>query len=190
MQEKAPARHAQYQQKLKQQINMGSAEGIKEVAAQMRTSTREMKRSLRSLAVVQNGLNDSTRNMVRSYVSLFALFEGTTAIKRVGQQFQGYEAAMLAASGSVEASKKDMIFLNGIVDQMGLSLGDTTDAWVKFKFAAKGKITQGEQESLFESLSMFGTALKVGSEDMKRAQRGLIQMMSKGQIMAKSSLAL
>ena len=48
-----------------------------------------------------------------------------------------------------------MIFLNGIVDQMGLSLGDTTDAWVKFKFAAKGKITQGEQESLFESLSMF-----------------------------------
>jgi len=184
MQEKAPARHAQYQQKLKQQINMGSAEGIKEVAAQMRTSTREMKRSLRSLAVVQNGLSDSTRNMVRSYVSLFALFEGTTAIKRVGQQFQGYEAAMLAASGSVEASKKDMIFLNGIVDRMGLSLGDTTDAWVKFKFAAKGKITQGEQESLFESLSMFGTALKVGSEDMKRAQRGLIQMMSKGQIMA------
>ena len=45
-----------------------------------------MKRSLRSLAVVQNGLNDSTPIMVRSYVSLFALFEGTTAIKRVGKR--------------------------------------------------------------------------------------------------------
>ncbi len=91
---------------------------------------------------------------------------------------------MLAASGSSEAAAKDMMFINGIVDEMGLSLKDTTDAFVKFKFAAKGKISQEDQESLFTGLSMFGTSMKVGNEDMKRAQRALTQIMSKGQVMA------
>ena len=142
------------------------------------------KRSLIGLQTVQGGLADSTKNMVRAYASLFALIEGTAAIKNIGMDFQGMQASMLAASGSTAAAAKDMVYINGIVDKMGLNLKDTTDAFVKFKFAAKGKIDQGQQEDLFESLSMFGTALKVDSEAMKRSQKAIIQMMSKGKVMA------
>tara|TARA_R110002167_G_scaffold177446_3_gene377237 strand:- start:890 stop:2209 length:1320 start_codon:yes stop_codon:yes gene_type:complete len=122
--------------------------------------------------------------MIRSYASVFALFQGTVAIKKVGQDFQGMEASMLAASGSSKAAVKDTQFVSNIVDEMGLNLRDTTDAFVKFKFAAKGKMGQTEIEELFKGVSMFGTALKVAPEDMKRAQRAISQMMSKGVVMS------
>ena len=137
---------------------------------------RRFRSELRRLNVVQSGLNDSTRNMVRSYASLFALVEGTNAIKNVGMDFQGMEASMLAATGGEKEAAKDMQFLNGMVDKMGLNLKDTTDAWVKFKFAAKGKIEQGQMEDIFTGLSMFGTSLKVDAESMKRSQKAIIQI--------------
>lgn len=162
---------------LKRALSEGRS--IKPIIAQMRDLTMEQERYNRKLQktnIIQKGVTDSTRNMIRSYASLYALFEGTVAIKRVGQEYQGLDASMLAAAGSSEAAAKDFEFINGLVDQMGLSLKDTSDAWVKFKFAAKGKISQEQQEDVFTGLSMFGTSLKVDSESMKRSQKALIQI--------------
>lgn len=160
-------------------VKRGDAAEIANVTSEMKRLNKQMAKHRTTLAgvgMMQKSVGDSTRNMIRSYVSLFALFEGTVAIKRVGMNFQGIEAAMLASSGSIDAAAKDMEFLNRTVDQMGLNLKDTTDAWVKFKFAAQGKISQGEQEDIFTGLSMFGTALKVDDESMKRSQKALIQI--------------
>lgn len=150
--------------------------GNREVFKDLSNDVKSFKRQLIGLQTVQGGLTDSTRNMIRSYASLFALWEGTTAIKRVGQDFEGIQASMLAAAGSGSAAAKDMEFINSIVDKMGLNLKNTTDAWVKFKFAAKGKISQEQQEDIFTGLSMFGTSLKVDDESMKRSQKALIQI--------------
>ena len=184
MQEKAPARHAQYQQKLKQQINMGSAEGIKEVAAQMRTSTREMKRSLRSLAVVQNGLNDSTRNMVRSYVSLFALFEGTTAIKRVGMDFQSMRASMLAASSSQENAAEKLKFVEENAYRLGVNLREATRAYMQLSIAGKDVLSENQIKDLFVSTLEVSTALGMSIDDTKGTFRSFVQMLSKGNVQA------
>lgn len=168
-----------YDARIATAARVGDAAAIRNITTEMRNLNRAAAtygRRLGSLNRMQRGLGDSAQNMVRSYLSVFALFQGTTAIKRVGQDFEAIEASMLASSGSIEAAATDMLFLNGIVDKMGLSLKDTTDAWVKFKFAAKGKITQGQQEDIFEGLSMFGTALKVDNESMKRSQKALIQI--------------
>lgn len=184
MQEKAPARHAQYQQKLKQQINMGSAEGIKEVAAQMRTSTREMKRSLRSLAVVQNGLNDSTRNMVRSYVSLFALFEGTTAIKRVGMDFEGMEASMLAVAGNAEKAGVHLKFLREQSMRLGFDMAGASKGYIKLAVAAGNKLKQSELEEVFLSVAESAKVFQLSSDDMMGSIKAIQQMFSKSGIMA------
>lgn len=168
-----------YDKEIQRLVDNKDLEGLRKLRYEM-TDVREnmirYRKSLRKTNIAQKGLTDSTRNMIRSYASLYAIFEGTSAIKRVGMSFQGMEASMLAASGSSEAAAKDMMFINGIVDEMGLSLKDTTDAFVKFKFASKGKISQTEQEDLFTGLSMFGTALKVDDESMKRSQKALIQI--------------
>ncbi len=173
------ANMSSYDNRFHDAAKMGNAAAMSTLASEMRSVNREtksLKRNMMGLNVVQGGLQDSTRNMIRSYASLFALFEGTVAIKRIGVEYEGMNAAMLAASGSTEAAANDMVFLNGMVDKMGLNLKNTTDAWVKFKFAAKGKISQEQQEDIFTGLSMFGTSLKVGDEDMKRSQRAIIQI--------------
>lgn len=170
---------SQLDMKLASAVKSGNAADIAAVTTEMKSLNREMSRHNKALAGVglaQKSVTDSTRNMIRSYLSLFALFEGTVAIKRVGQDYEGMTASMLASSGSVEAAAKDMEFINATVDKMGLNLKDTTDAWVKFKFAAQGKISQGQQEDIFTGLSMFGTALKVDDESMKRSQKALIQI--------------
>ncbi|ASU03369.1 hypothetical protein [Pseudoalteromonas phage J2-1] len=168
-----------YEREIQSLVDKKDLKGLQNLRKSMsdtRESMARYRKSLKKTNIAQKGLADSTRNMIRSYASLYAIFEGTGAIKRVGQDFQGMEASMLAASGSSEAAAKDMMFINGIVDEMGLSLKDTTDAFVKFKFASKGKISQTEQEDLFTGLSMFGTALKVDDESMKRSQKALIQI--------------
>lgn len=168
-------------------VKRRDVEGLKDLNMELRRHSKALNKASRETAklnTIQRGLNDSTRNMVRQYASVFAILGGTVAIKRIGQDFQGMDAAMLASSGSAEAAAEDMEFLDNLVTEMGLNLKDTTDAFVKFKFAAKGKISQGEQEDLFTSLSMFGTSLKVGNEDLKRAQRALSQIMSKGVVMS------
>lgn len=150
----------------------GQIDVLRRLQYQLRRTTVET----RKLNIAQKGLVDSTRNMVRSYASVFAMFQGTVAIKRVGQEFEGMRSSMLAASGSAPAAAKDMQFINDISQEMGLNLKDTTDAYVKFKFAAKGKMDNTQIEELFTSVSMFGTALKVAPQDMKRAQRALSQI--------------
>lgn len=168
-----------FEKDLRSAMKDGDAAKVTNLTNKMKRLTAEQdryNRSLKKTNIVQRGVADSTRNMIRSYASLYALFEGTVAIKRIGQDYQGLEASMLAAAGSTDAAAKDFEFINGMVDQMGLSLKDTTDAWVKFKFAAKGKISQEQQEDVFTGLSMFGTALKVDSESMKRSQKALIQI--------------
>jgi hypothetical protein len=168
-----------FEKDLRSAMKDGDAARVTNLTNQMKRLTAEQERYNRKLQktnIIQKGVTDSTRNMIRSYASLYALFEGTVAIKRVGQEYQGLDASMLAAAGSSEAAAKDFEFINGLVDKMGLSLKDTSDAWVKFKFAAKGKISQEQQEDVFTGLSMFGTSLKVDSESMKRSQKALIQI--------------
>tara|TARA_R110002012_G_scaffold49804_2_gene128754 strand:+ start:17183 stop:18490 length:1308 start_codon:yes stop_codon:yes gene_type:complete len=168
-----------FEKDLRSAMKDGDAARVTNLTNQMKRLTAEQERYNRKLQktnIIQKGVTDSTRHMIRSYASLYALFEGTVAIKRVGQEYQGLDASMLAAAGSSEAAAKDFEFVNGLVDQMGLSLKDTSDAWVKFKFAAKGKISQEQQEDVFTGLSMFGTSLKVDIESMKRSQKALIQI--------------
>lgn len=158
--------------------------GDKNAFKALNKDVNAFKRSLIGLQTVQNGLTDSTRNMVRAYASLFALVEGTTAIKNVGMDFQGMEAAMLASAGSTNKAAKDLVYINSLADEMGLNLKNTADAYVKLQFATKGKIEDTQVKELFTGLAEFGTALKVAPESMKLAQRAISQMASKNQVMA------
>jgi hypothetical protein len=160
----------------RQDLAKATAKGDLAKLRKLKFALQDASTAGKKLNATQRALGDSARNMMRTYVSVFALFQGTVAIKRVGQDFQGMEASMLAAAGSAPAAAKDMAFLNGVVDEMGLNLKDSSDAFVKLKFALKGKLDQSQIEELFKNVSMFGTALKIAPEDMKRAQRALIQI--------------
>ncbi len=145
---------------------------------------RQARRDAINLTTAQQGLRDSTRNAIRSYVSLFALMEGTTAINRVGQDFEGMRASMLASSGSANQAGKDLAFVRSEAVRLGLDLRDATDNFVKFQFAAKESMSQEDTRALFSGFSEFATALQLTPARYEKALTALQQMMNKEQVMA------
>lgn len=143
------------------------------------TAVGRHKRATLGLHTAQTGLADSTRNMVRSYASLFAIMAGTGAINRVGQNFEAINSAMLAAMGTQESAKEQMLFLDQVTDRLGLSIADTADQYTKFTFAAKGKLSTEEVNELFQSMAEMGTVLGVSKERMKLSFTAIQQMMNK-----------
>lgn len=159
---------------------------------QLRTVTKELSRMNHELekqrrhslgaAAAMSSLQDSTRNMVREYASLYALFAGTNAINQTGQSFEALNSAMLAATGNTSDAKQQMQFMIDLSRRLGLSVKDIADQYIKFKFAAKDKLATNQVEELFTNMSELGTVLGLSQEKMKLAFNAIQQMMSKVKI--------
>jgi tape measure domain-containing protein len=165
----------------------GDTAALNALRASIRRHNRglaEANRRTRSLDFSQRALGDSTRNMARQYLSVFAIFEGTNAINRIGQDFEGMRASMLLSSGSAAQATKDLAFVNGEAKRLGLNLKDATDGFTKFQLSAKGKLDRGETRQLFTGFSEFATAAGVDKFRYEKGLQAIQQMMNKGQIMA------
>lgn len=169
----------QYRTQMQTALGRGDVEAFRDIAAASREASKAINRQRREtigLATAQKGLSDSTRNMLRSYVSLFAVFAGVSSINRVGQEFEGLNSAMLAATGNKAEAGKQMAFLTDLSERLGLSLIDTSGAFTKFLFAAKGKMSEGQTQELFTSLTELGTTLGVSKERMKLSMNAITQI--------------
>jgi len=178
---------AEFLKNFKRKGMSGDIEGMKDLKARLNdtaSSVSNLRRQQLGLSTVQNGLKDSTRNMVRTFASMFALFEGTQAINRVGQQFEGMRASMLAASGGAKAAKEDLAFIREEAVRLGTDLVDSSDAFVKLKFAGKDSMSDSDIKNLFTGFSEFATALQVDKFRQQKGMMALTQMMNKSSIMA------
>ena len=145
-----------------------------------------LKKQVTSLTRAQNRLKESARQLALSMVGAFAVFEGVKSINRVGQDFEGMEAAMLASSGNATLAAQDLKFVDEQAVRLGLDLRETTDAYTKLQFAAKSKMSREDTKALFTGFSEFATALKVNPEQQKSGLRALQQMLNKTTLMSKS----
>ena len=137
---------------------------------------RRHTRTMVGMQTVQNGLRDSTRNLIRSFASLYAVGAGAAAINKTGQSFEALNSAMLAAMGSTESATAEIDFLDKMTSRLGMSLVDTADSYTKFIFASKGKLDTGQVRELFEGLSEMGTVLGISKDRMKLSMTAIQQI--------------
>jgi hypothetical protein len=171
--------------KIDEAIASGNIDRLRTVTKELARMNHELEKQRRhsiGAAAAMSSLQDSTRNMVREYASLYALFAGTSAINQTGQSFEALNSAMLAATGNTSDAKQQMQFLIDLSRRLGLSVKDIADQYIKFKFAAKDKLTGGQIEELFTNMSELGTVLGLSQEKMKLAFNAIQQMMSKTKI--------
>lgn len=145
----------------------GNTLGFKELSEDV----KKFKRQLIGLQTVQGGLTDSTRNMVRAYVSLFALLEGTTAIKNVGMQFEGMRAGMLITSDNAKVVGENLEFVDKEATRLGLDIVDTSKSFVRLAAAAKGKMNLGDTKELFLGIAEASTVMQLSQDDLNGALR-------------------
>ena len=153
-------------------VETGNMSGFKPLTADMRDFNREMK----GLSTIQNGLTDSTRNMNRSYASFFAVFEGTRAINRVGQDFEAMRASMLTASEGQEDAAKKLDFVRKQAKRLGVDLVAASKAYLQLNIAANNVITQAQTDELFIASMEAATAFGMSLDDTKGTFRAFIQI--------------
>lgn len=167
--------------KTTQQLAMAKKD-LTSTLRQLSGASRQAERRLLSLRTVQRGLTNSTRNMIHAYASLFAIFSGVRSINRVGQEFEGINSQLLAATGSQQQAAKEMEYLDKLTSRLGLSLIDTADAYAKLRFTAQQDFDEKTVQSLFTGISEFGRVMAVSKERMKWSMMAITQMMSKGTV--------
>lgn len=118
----------------------------------------------------------STNQLILSFTGAFAAFDAVRSINQIGQDFEGMRAAMLASSGSSIQAGNDLKFIRQEAHRLGLDLKNSTDAFIKLQFAAKGKMTNQQTRELFTGFSEFATALQVAPEQQKAGLRALQQI--------------
>lgn len=186
----SPARAADFYRRAQEALNKETHEGVRafrRLKSEMADTERQLRRNRArtvDLKTAQRGLTDSTRNMIRAYASVFALFEGVTAINRVGQDFEGMRATMLASSGGAKQAAKDLAFIRDEAVRLGVDLRSSADAFVKLQFAAKDSMTNEQTRELFTGFSEFATALQIDKFRYEKGLTALQQMLNKTTIMS------
>lgn len=158
--------------------------GDKEVFQRLNKDLVSFKRNMIGLQTVQGGLTDSTRNMVRAYASLFALVEGTTAIVRIGMDFESVRASMLAASDTQDDATKKLKFVREEARRLGVDLVAASKAYMQLSIAGKDLIDNTTIDKLFVTTMEAATAFGMSLDDTKGTFRAFIQMLSKGNVQA------
>ena len=151
-------------------------------------TSAEMNKARRSaigLNAAQNGLHDSTRNLIRQYASLYAIFAGTAAISHQAKAMDGANAGLVAVTGNAEEAAQSLQFITQVAEQNGLAIADAAKDYVKFKAAIGDNHTIKETEEMFKDLTKAGVVFQLSQDDMKGIIRATQQMFSKQKITAK-----
>lgn len=160
---------------------------FKNLRASVSDATTQLNRNGRAmlgLQTIQYGLRDSTRHLIRSYASLYAVFMGTSAINSVGQDFQAMRAGMLAVSEDSAAVQENLSFISGEAKRLGLDLVQTSKAFVKLQAAAEGRAPDDKIKDAFTGIVEAGTVFQLSMDDTVGSIRAIQQMFSKEGIMA------
>lgn len=144
----------------------------------------KQQRATKKLSTVQKGLTDSTRNMIRSYASVYAAFQGTVAIKRVGQDFESLRASMLVVSSSEDDAAKKMIFVREQAYLLGVDLQTAAKAYLALSASSSEALGEEGVKGLFTSVMGISRAFGMSVDDTKGTFKAFTQMLSKGNVQA------
>lgn len=96
-----------------------------------------------------------------------------------------FRATMLAATGSMSGVAKELGFVRGLADELGVPLQQTGEKFAKFAIASDNAgVSMAESERIFRSMSIALTATGASASDADLAFLALEQMMSKGVVSA------
>lgn len=153
--------------------------------ARMNAELERTRRHAIGASAAFSSMHDSTRNMVREYASLYALFSATNAIKENAKAVDGMKAGLTAVTDSTEEAAAAQQFLRETILKNGLSLKDAGKDYIKLKASIGDKLSDVETNNIFTSLAQAGVVFQLSQDDMTGTIRAVSQMFSKGKITAK-----
>jgi len=142
---------------------------------------RESKKHMRSIE--QSAQSASVA--IGSMVSVGAIAAFTGELIKTSLEMQKLERLFNAAAGSANLGGRELEYVKGVADKLGLSIASVANDYGKFMAAIRGTSIEGEAgRKVFESVSMAATALGLSADETHGMFNALQQMMSKGKVQA------
>jgi tape measure domain-containing protein len=113
-------------------------------------------------------------------VTMFAMLTRDTV--RLIKELESLNLALKQVSDGEYAN--NVVFLQKISEDFGLSINDLTKQFTQFYVTAKDKISANEIQQIFTSISKAGATMGLSTQQQERAFLALNQMMSKGTVQA------
>ncbi|ATN93398.1 tail tape measure protein [Pseudoalteromonas phage J2-1_QLiu-2017] len=145
---------------------------------------KRMNKNVKPLYKSFLGMEMSSKNLLKSLTSVYAVLGSIYYIKEAGMQMESLGAAMTAVAGNSNLAKEEMQFLREESMRLGFDMAKAGKSYMKLMSAATGKVSKSEIRDTFVALQETATVLGLTQDESDGATKAIVQMFSKGQIMA------
>lgn len=157
----------------------------KRAAEQYGREQRKLNAEWKAGKFAASGMVGSLKNLARAYLSVFAVISGAAMVGRASMELDSIKSSMLAASGSAEQAAKDFDFVRGVVRELGTDLRVGSKGFSQLNLAAQqAGMSSEDAKEMFLAASEASIAFGLSAEDQSGVIRAMVQMLSKGTVMA------
>lgn len=149
------------------------------------SGVRAVNRAQHKATFVSRGLSSSLNNLGRSFASVYLAMQAVGTTYRVMKQLSSVKATLLAAAGGAAQATQDFEFLRETSMRLGVGLLSSAKGYAQLGVAAKeAGLGAAKAKELFIASSEASVAFGMSADDSYGMIRSLVQMLSKGQVMA------
>lgn len=154
---------------------------LQQQAAPAISNIQRVTRALSTQNFVAKGLSHSLGNLLRSYVSVFAIGAGIHRFFMIGEEMESLQATMLAASGNSAQAAEDFEYVKKVALNLGNDLQESTRGYAKLGTAARAaNFSVDQTRNVFLAASEASRAYGLNAQRTQLVFLAFEQMLSKG----------
>lgn len=167
-------------QKLTQYLNQSSS-AVRNLHTESQAAAAQQSTSWGSVA-------SAVGRVQKAFIALGAAQVAISAGKSyidTARQLDALNGAMEAASGSAAMGSKNLEYVKGVAETLGLELVTTAQSFAKLTASSNGTTLQGQStRDIFFAVSKAASSLGLSADEAQGALLAISQMMSKGKVQA------
>ena len=147
----------------------------------------QMRRGREASRRMRGELGSLRRNFInlRNTVAAGILIAGVREAAKTELAYQSVNRALISVTGSSEAARREMAFVERTAERLGLRLIASAQGYTKLTAAAKDTALEGQAvRNIYLAISEAGVALGLSNDELTGTYRALEQMISKGNVQA------
>ncbi len=164
------------EQKEQLELQLREAKTLQDVRFKMReirsleqdrvAKQKQVSREMEQQNALVKRMKSSYMQLGTTIASAYTLVAGGQAILQTGMAFESIEKTLLSVTGTSEAAAKEMEFLSGEAERLGINLKEGGKAYAKLLAAGKGKLPLQDIRDTFLAVTEAGTVLGLNQDDM------------------------
>lgn len=179
---------------LAEQLNLLATQQTR-VASTARTSNREMTQAAqatRGLSEASRSAHVNLKNLAFQLGALVGVFGLADVLRRVSvgiyENARAYDTirAKISLVTSDAREQADVLdYVRGTANRLGVEQRSLIDSYVRLRIASRGSVVEGKAtQAVFEGLTTASAALRLSTDETRRAMKAFEQIISKGKLSA------